>query len=63
MARNRTVATDIDLDQAPAAGGSYMRNTDTGELVQVEGTQHGAKAEDAAAPDTPAAATPAAIQE
>lgn len=56
MARNRTVATDIDLDRAPAAGGSYVRQPDTGELVQVEGTRHGA--EEAAAapalPDTPA---------
>lgn len=54
MARNRTVATDIDPDQAPAAGGSYVRQPDTGDLKRVAGTDtaadpHGAPAEQPAA--------------
>lgn len=58
MARTRSVATDIDLDQAPAAGGSYVRQPDTGELVQVEGTRHDTEDEDEAVStaDTPAVA-------
>lgn len=54
MARNRTVATDIDPDQAPAAGGSYVRQLDTGDLKRVAGTDTAADPQGADMPGAPA---------
>lgn len=59
MARIRTVATDIDPDQAPAAGGSYVRQPDTGELKRVGGTDMDVASQGADAASAPAE-TPAA---
>lgn len=54
MAKKYAAQPDIDLDQAPAAGGSYVRQPDTGELKRVGGTDTDADPQGA----DPASATP-----